>query len=152
MVIRSSPTPELRRGHTLLEVVLAGTIIAIALVSALRLMRDGLRTSRQTEIRELLTTFGASKLEEHLALVSADWQTGNDAGDFAAEGYPDLRFRVGRSDSAGDGGISDQLMAVTAEVWHDLDGDSAPDGNEPAVVFSSKVAKLASYQDEVGGG
>ncbi len=133
----------------MLEVLLATALMAIALVPALRLMRDGLRVGRELENRELLTTFSTSKLEEHLALVSAVWQTGNYSGDFSAEGYSNLRFTVTRSDSGADGGISDQLMAVVATVWHDLDGDGSLDSDEPAVVLGSKVAKLASYQSEV---
>ena len=145
-------TRDHRRGHTLLEVILAGVLMAVVLVPALRLMRDGLTLGRETEIRELLTTFCTSKLEEHLALVSAAWQTGNYTGDFSVEGYPNLRFEVVCSDFGGDGGISDQLMAVTATAWNDLDGHQALDGDELAVVLASKVAKLASYQSEVGGG
>jgi hypothetical protein len=88
-------------------------------------------------------------LEEHLALVSADWQTGGFVGDFAADGYPQIRYSVTRSDAAVDGGITDQLMAVTATVWEDADGDATPDTGEPVVVFSGKVANLASYQAQV---
>ncbi|NQU20724.1 MAG: hypothetical protein HQ567_05525 [Candidatus Nealsonbacteria bacterium] len=131
---------------------MASTLMAVALVPGLRLMRNGLRVGRELENRELLTTFCTSKLEEHLALVSAVWQTGNYGGDFSAEGYPDLRFAVTRSDSGAAGGIGDQLMAVVATAWNDLDGDGSLDNNEPAVVLGCKVAKLASYQSEVGGG
>ncbi len=151
---RRSPTiHELRRGHTLLEIILAGALIATALVPALRLMRDGLRISREIETGELLTTFCVSKLEEHLALTSADWQDTDYSGDFSAEGYSNLRFEVECSDSGGDGGITDELMAVTATVWDDLDGDGSFDSEqEPSVVLGSKVAKLVNYQNEVGGG
>lgn len=136
----------------MLEVLVASALIAIALVPALRMMRDSLRISRQVEDHELLTTFCTSKLEEHLAIASAGWQTGNDSGDFSAEGYPHLRFTVTRSDSGPDGGISDQLMAVIATAWSDLDGNGSPDNDEPTVVLGGKVAQLASYQSEVGGG
>ena len=85
------------------------------------------------------------KVEEHLALVSGDWQTGTYTGDFSADGYPDSRFLVVRSDAAVNGGIPDELMAVTATTWNDSDGDQAADADEPAVVFGSKLAKLSSY-------
>ncbi len=137
--------PYRRRGSSLLEIILAGTLMAVTLVPALRLLRDGLRISREVETLQLLTTFCTGKLEEHLALVSNDWQTGNYTGDFSAEGYPNLQFEVERSDSGGDGGISDELMAVTATAWDDLDGDLSLDNDEPAVVLGSKVAKLTSY-------
>jgi len=138
-----------RRGHTLLEVLVASALMAIALVPALRLMRSSLRISREIEDRELLTTFCTSKLEEHLAQTSPNWQTGTYGGDFSAEGYPDLRFEVIRSDSSGDGGIVGQLMAIVATVWNDVNGNGSLDNGEPAVVLASKVAKLASYQSGV---
>ena len=141
-----------RRGSSLLEVVLAGSLLAVALVPALRMMRDGLRISREMETRDLVVTFCTSTLEEHLAGVSADWQTGTYTGDFSADGHSQLRFSVERSDDAGDGGIPDQLMAVTATVWSDDDSDSTLDAGEASLVLASKVAKLSSYEDEVAGG
>ena len=141
-----------RPGNSLLEVVLASVLLAVALVPALRLVRDSLALGREVQAREQLTTFSTSKLEEHLALIGANWQTGDYAGDFSAEGEPKLRFLVRRSDSSGDGGIVDQLMAVTATTWQDLDGDGFLDGGEPSVVLGGKVAKTASYQDEAGSG
>ena len=141
----STATENRRRGHTLLEVVLAGVLLATALVPALRLMRDGLAISRRIETRELLTTFCTSKLEEHLALCIADWQTGNYAGDFTAEGYANLRFSVTRSDLSADGGITDQLMALTATAWEDSNGSGTVDADEPSVVLGTKIAKLESY-------
>ena len=140
------------RGSSLLEVLLATVLIAVALVPALRLMRDSLAVGREIEARDQLTTFATSKLEEHLALVGADWSTGAYTGDFAAEGHPTFRFLVSRSDTGGDGGIVDQLMAVTATIWEDLDGDGTSDSGEPSVILGAKVAKIASYQDEVGSG
>ena len=141
-----------RRGNSFLEVVLATVLISVALVPAVRLVRDSLALGREIQTREHLTTFSTSKLEEHLALIGADWQTGDYTGDFAAEGHPNFRFLVRRSDSTGDGGIVDQLMAVTATTWQDLDGDGSLDGGEPSAVLGGKVAKTASYQDEAGSG
>lgn len=144
-----SPTPSTpndRRGHSLLEIVLASALMAITLVPALRLMRDAFGISRQIETCELLTTLSTSKLEEHLALSSSNWESGDYVGDFSAEGYPSLRFHVHRSDSDADGGIADQLMAVTSTAWEDLDGGGSLDADELAVTLSSKVARLTSYQ------
>ena len=137
-----------RQGNSLLEVIAAGTLVAAALVPALRIMRDGLGTSRQIETRELLITFCTSKLEEYLSRVSADWQPGVYTGDFSAEGYSQLRFSVDCSDAGVDGGIADLLMAVTASVWNDLDSSGTLDAGEPAVVLAGKVAQLPSYQAE----
>jgi len=132
--------------------VLATALLAVALVPAVRLMRESLAVGREIEAREQLTTFSTSKLEEHLALVGADWSTGDYRGDFSSEGHAKLRFLVRRSDLGGDGGVVDQLMAVTATVWEDQDGDGTLDSGEPSVILGGKVAKIASYQEEVGSG
>ena len=142
-------SPVYRRGNSLLEVLVASALMAIALVPALRLMRDGLRINREVEGRELAMTFCTSKLEEHLALVGANWQNGNYSGDFSVEGHPGLRFQVTCSDAVADGGIAGQLMAVVATAWSDTNGNGALDTGEPAVVMASKVAKLSGYQGEV---
>lgn len=134
-----------RRGQSLLELVAAVTLIAAALVPALRMMRDALEQSRRVETQELLSTLCVSKLEEHLALVFANWSATTVAGDFAADGYAQVRFRVVRSDDALQGGIADRLMAVTATVWEDQDGDTVLDVGEPSTVLASKAAKIEGY-------
>lgn len=135
-------------GNSLLEVMVAGVLAAVALVPALKLMREGMGISREIETEELLTTFCVSKLEEHLAGASADWQTGTYDGDFSAEGYSRLRFSVQRSDAAGDSGITDQLMSVTALVWEDVDSSGTFDEGERSVVFASKASQLPDYLAE----
>ena len=135
-------------GHTLLELVAASVLLAVALVPALGLIRDSVEVSRQMDTRNLLTTFCVSKLEQHLALTSAAWDTTTVTGTLAAEGYANLRFRVDRSDAALDGGIPDRLMAITVTVWDDADGNAALDSGERSTTFGSKTAKLATYEDE----
>jgi Tfp pilus assembly protein PilV len=148
----TKPLSKRRRGLSLLEVVMAGALLATALVPALSLIRRSMASGRDVEVRERLATYCVSKMEEHLALVSADWQTGTYSGNFSADGYASSRFQVVRSDTPGDGGVNDQLMSVTVTTWEDSDGDSVRDAGEPAVVMATKVAKLASYVSEAGGG
>lgn len=131
--------------------IAAGAILAVALVPALRLIRDALGTSRDIETQELLITFATSKLEEHLGKAMADWQAGSFTGSFSAEGYSSLRYSVVCSDAEAGGGVTDYLMVVTATVWDDLDSSTTLGSDEPSVVFASKVSQLPSYQDEVGG-
>jgi hypothetical protein len=80
-----------------------------------------------------------------LATASANWSSGTTSGDFSSLGYSQIRFRVVSSDLAASGGIPDRLMAVTATVWEDRDGDLVVDAGEPQAVLASKTAKLASY-------
>ena len=140
-----------RRGHTLLELAAAGVLLAVALVPALSFLRDSFTRCRQLETRNAMTSFCTSKLDEHLALASVSWPTGSVSGDFASEGFAQIRFRVDRSDLPPDGGIPNRLMAVTATVWDDLDADTLPGANEPTITFASKIAKLVSYEKEAAG-
>ncbi len=140
-----------RRGQTLLELVGATTIIALTLVPTLRITRDSLRVGRDTAQANHLATFAASKLEEHLLLTAGAWSATNLAGDFAADGFPGLKFRVTRSDNAMDGGIPGALMAITATAWDDRDDDDEWDAGEPRSVFASKLARIAAYEYEAAG-
>jgi len=149
MLKRVVSTQNQRAGHSLLEVIAASALMAVALVPALRIIRDSFATSRDIETQELLITFATSKLEEHLGKAMADWQSGSYTGSFSAEGYSTLRYSVVCSDAEAGGGVTDYLMVVTATVWDDLDSSTTPDTGEPSVVFAGKVSQLPSYQDEV---
>jgi len=140
-----------RRGQTLLELVAATTILTIALVPALGMMRDAIRVGRNTETANLMTTFCASKLEEHLMQTAAVWNPSTVTGDFSAEGYANINFQVIMSDAVADGGIANQLMAIASTVWNDLNGDGDLDAGEPNVVLASKQARNVSYQQEASG-
>jgi Tfp pilus assembly protein PilE len=138
-------------GQTLLELVAASTIIAVALVPALRIMRDSVRVGRDTETANLLATLSASKLEEHLALTAANWTTTTTAGNFTPEGYPLVKFQVAKSDAVSDGGIPGVLMSVTSTVWEDDDNDGGWDSGELRSVFASKLALSIAYSREASG-
>jgi type II secretory pathway component PulJ len=141
-----------RRGQSLLEVIAASTIIAAALVPALRMMRDSLEVSRSVEEADLMSTLCVDKLEEHLNKVAATWDKTTASGDYAAlEGRSYLQFQVTKSDAVPDGGISDRLMAITAVVWNDANGNGGLDGGEKKVTFATKVSKSVSYKNEAQG-
>jgi hypothetical protein len=131
---------------SLLELVAALAILALTLVPALRLMRDGLTWSRDNETRSVLTTFCVSKMEEYLNLSAATWTTTTATGNFSAEGYPLVKFQVTRSDSGGAGGISGQLMAITVTTWNDANNDGAVTSGEASVELATKVARMALYE------
>lgn len=147
-----------RAGLSLMELVAATTIIAIALVPALRMMRDSLRIGRETETANLLATLSASRLEEYLLLSAvqwgaippgSNWNTTTVAGNYTADGYPNLKFSVVRSDVA-PAGIPAQLLSITATVWNDLDNDNVLDTGEPRSVFATKLARNVAYTNEAG--
>lgn len=138
----------IRRGQSLLEVVAAGTIIATALVPALRMMRDSLEVSRGLEEADLMSTLCVDKLEEQMNNVAATWDKTTTSGNYAAlEGRSYLKFRITKSDAVSDGGIVNRLMAITAVVWNDANGNGNPDTGEKKVTFATKVSKFVSYND-----
>ncbi len=148
-----------RSGQTLLELVGATTIIAITLVPALRIMRDSLRVGRETETANLMATLATGRLEEFLLLSAGQWgaipagnswNTTTNAGSYAADGYPNLKFSVVRTDNAPEG-ISTRLLSITTTVWNDLDNDNAWDVGEPRSVFASKLARNVAYSNEAAG-
>lgn len=140
-----------RAAHTLLELVCAATILAITLVPALRMMRDAIENGERTEKLAALNQLCVSKLEEQLCLAASAWNAATAAGSFSAEGYSTIRYSVLASQDPADGGIANQLMAVTVTVWDDGDGDGALDAGEPRVSLASKVARLAKYQTKASG-
>jgi hypothetical protein len=144
----ASRAPGRRRGQSLLEVVAAATIIAVALVPALRMMRDSLKVSRDIETAELMTTLAVSKLEEQMALSSATWSLAAETGNYASLGRSDVRFDVTKTDADGAGGVPDALMVLTVTVWSDKNGNAGKDGNEPGVTFATKISKLLGYQNQ----
>tara|TARA_R110002049_G_scaffold27321_2_gene94117 strand:- start:233517 stop:233927 length:411 start_codon:yes stop_codon:yes gene_type:complete len=132
----------------MLELVAATTILAIALVPALKLTRSGLMNISQLERSELSVSLCVSKLEEELARTAATWDLSPRAGNFAAIGRPELRFTVAKSDAAVDGGSPNSLAVIDVIVWHDEDGGNDLDGDETHVRYATKIAKVISYEYE----
>ena len=128
----------------MLELVAATTVIAIALVPALRIMRDTMRVGRETETANLLATYSASKLEEHLVRTAGSWSTTGETGLIPGYEAQLLRFSVTKVDETG-------LMRLTSRAWEDTDNDATWDAGEMQVNFSTKVARNVAYQQEASG-
>jgi Tfp pilus assembly protein PilE len=137
-----------RKGNTLIELVAATTVLAIALVPALRLMRDALAVEEEIEYASAMATLCASQLEQSLAKTSASWNTSSESGNYSSIGYARLKYSVTKSDAPANGGLTNQLLAITATVWDDTDSDNALDSGERRVQFSTKLAKLAVYNTD----
>ena len=138
-------------GQTLVELVAASLMLSVALVPGLRLLREGMKLSHKVETASIMSTLSASKLEQYMALAGATWDKTAASGSFASEGYANLRYSIVRSDDSVDGGIPDELMTITSTVWNDLDGDTTLDADEPDIVYSTKIARLAKYEDVAAG-
>ena len=135
----------LRRGYSMLEVVLASSICLTALVPALAMLRDGIALGDIIDTRHLLLTYSVSKMEDQLAVVGATWPTGTVTGNFASDGQSSIRYSVTRSDAVIDGGIVGKLMVVTVTTYSDDNGNSTMDSSEARTTMTTKVAKLVSY-------
>lgn len=129
---------------------MASALIALAIVPAMALVRDSLDVGTKLADLNIAETYCVGKLEEHLALGAATFAEATDEGNFKADGYPQLRYRVVRSQQPADGGVADRLMAITATVWQDDDGSGKHTTGEACVTLATKIAKLAVYQDAAG--
>jgi hypothetical protein len=145
-----------RRGNTLIELVAATTIMTIALVPALRLMRDALAVEEDIEYATAMSTLCANQLEQSLSKTAGSleqslsktagsWNTTTESGNYSSIGYSRLKYTVTKSDAPANGGLTGTLIAFTATVWDDTDLDGILDVGEKYVQFSTKLAKLAVY-------
>jgi hypothetical protein len=125
--------------------MLAVSLIAVALVPALRLMRNSFKIGRDIENRGLLVNYCVSKLEEQIPLLNTNWASGAANGNLAADGYSHVRYEIAHSDAAADGGIPDRLMAIVVTVWDDSNGNTSLDSDESQVTMRTKISKLSTY-------
>jgi hypothetical protein len=139
------PKQRTRSAYSLLEVVLASSICATALVPALALLRDGMTLADLIDTRHLLLSYGVSKMEEQTAIVAASWTTGTVTGNFAADGFSSIRFSVTRTDAPASGGLTNQLMVVSVTTYSDDNGNSAMDASEMRTTLTTKIAKTVNY-------
>jgi hypothetical protein len=135
-----------RTAYSLLEVVMASTICATALVPALAFMRDSITLATTIDTKHVLLTYAVGKMEEQLAIIGATWTEGSASGDFAVDGHASIRFTVTRSDAPASGGLDDRLMAVSVTTFSDDDGDDSMDATEARITVTTKVSKLMSYE------
>jgi hypothetical protein len=140
-----------RCGYSLLESLMAGTVLAVVLVPALAAMKRGLTLARDIEVAQLTTTLCVSKMEEQLGLTAHAFASATTTGTFAADGYSTFRYSAARSDAAVAGGIPDRLMAISVTVWQDDNGNGALNAGEISTSLTTKVAKMAIYQSATGG-
>lgn len=137
-----------RRGFSLLEMVFATGLLAGTLVPALAVMRDAMAISRETTSRSLMANYSVQKLEEQIALGMGAWTNDTDANNFASDGHAEIAFNSVRSDDPSDGGITGSLMHLEVILFEDLDSDLVPDVGELTLTMRTKIAKLATYENE----
>jgi hypothetical protein len=139
-------TRRAKNAYSLLEVMMASTICASALVPALAFMRDGMTLATTIDTKHMLLTYAVSKMEERLAVIAATWAEGTTGGDFAADGHANVRYTVTCSDSPANGGIDDRLMAISVTTYSDDDNDDTMDAAEARITVTTKISKLVNYE------
>lgn len=136
------------KAYSLLEVVLAASICATALVPALAVLRDGITLADTMDKRHLLLIYGVSKMEERLPIIAATWAESTMTGDFAADGHANVRFTITSSDEVASGGIVNRLMNVSLTTYSDDDGDDTMDAGEMRTTFTTKIGKTVTYETQ----
>lgn len=136
-----------RLGVTLLEVLAASTVMAAALVPALRLMADSLEQSRDMETREALATLSMSILEFDAGQTAGNWDLRDRTRTELSRtvGVANLVVQTRRSDVSADGGIPNKLAVIEVVAWQDTNQNRVVDGQEMSVRFVTKVARVVSY-------
>lgn len=137
-----------RSGFSLLEMVMAATLVAGTLVPTMAVMRDAMAKSRDLNRRNLLSNYAVSVLETQAATTMTNWTNTTTTGNFAVDGHANIRYSAVRSDAPASGGLTGQLMHIRVTVYDDADSDSTFDANELSVLYRTKVANLQSYVDE----
>lgn len=149
--LRRDRSLRVRKGYTLLELIATSGLLALVIVPSLELTRESLDLGHRLESKAIMTSLCLGKLEEHLAIGAIDLSETTTSGSFASIGHAQLRYAIVRSQETSDGGITDRLMAVSAIVWDDINGNLAQDSGEPSITFASKIAKTRTYNDEASG-
>lgn len=137
-----------RCGFSLLEIVAATALVTSILVPALSVMRDAMAQSREINRRNLLANYAVRILEDQTALTATNWVNTTVSGNFFTDGYPNIRYTITKSDNPANGGLTNQLMHIQATVYDDANQNSLLDVSELRVNYRTKVAKLASYENE----
>lgn len=144
--VRRSVHPSVdRRAYSLVEVVAAIGLMAATLVPALRLVRDGMEQSAETDQRQLLALYAASQIEQQLGATAMSWTNASFSGDYSADGHADIRYATVCSDDPLNGGIVDSLMSVSTTVYYDENQDDALTAGELRCSYETKIGKLATY-------
>ncbi|WP_146396023.1 type IV pilus modification PilV family protein [Pseudobythopirellula maris] len=143
--------PPNRTGFSLIEVVAATALVGGTLVATLELLQSGMLLSKELDRQRAMVTLAVSTMEAQMVEAASDWTEGTFTGDYATEGYPEVRYTAIRSDSAGYHGIPDRLMVLAVYVYHDENGNNSMDSNERQLMLATQVAKLFTYENAVHG-
>ncbi len=133
--IRSSRALSVENGYTLLEIIMAISILSIALIPLMEMLPRALLLDAQLE-RETKIAFLAQRKSEAVksrAIYAFDQDYSESAIAFLP---PDSTFKYTVSD---DQGVEIKEIAVT--VWYDENGNDIADEDEEKITLYTKIAK-----------
>jgi type II secretory pathway pseudopilin PulG len=137
-----------RCAFSLVEMIAATALMAGTLAPALAVMRDAMAVSREASRRQLLAVYAVQALEYYAAVTMQNWTNGTIDTSAAADGHPNIRGQITKSDAVVDGGSPSRLMHIQVVAYDDADGDAVRDANELTVRVRTKIAKLTTYENE----
>ena len=130
-----------RRGFTYVELIAAIAVLAIAIVPATQYLTESMTYRRYLERSRALGILATQTIENQMAVINGGFTTANVTGTFASQGFPEVAYKVVRTDAASEGGIPNLLMVIHVRVWSDDDGDLIFDATESDVELHTKMAR-----------
>jgi hypothetical protein len=104
-------------------------------------MRDVLVGEGVQRQRAELMHLAQGKQNEFCHLVRSTFRNTNAAGNFAAQGFPELAFQIRCQSDPALGGIPDRLMAIHTTAWHDANRNARVDMGETSISLWTSVAR-----------
>ncbi|MCD0461726.1 hypothetical protein [Roseiconus lacunae] len=136
-----------RAGQTMLELIAATTIISVAIVPALRLIRQRIEVSSDLRHYEWLHCRCVAKVEQAMARTSASWLMTTQQGVLGNVDRTPFRYALVTSDQPSAGGVPGKLAVIDVLAYRDQNRNGTFDSNEIKVRLATKVAKTLTYQE-----
>jgi prepilin-type N-terminal cleavage/methylation domain-containing protein len=109
-----------KRGFTILEAMIAVTILAIGLLALMRVLPVGTRASKLAEQTTLAAMFAQEKLEDLRESTLTSFPPSNAEGTFAEEGYPNFGYDIAVFDYVSP---TSTIRGVTISIYWPADAD-----------------------------
>ena len=105
-----------KRGFTILEAMIAVTILSVGILALIRVMPVGSKGSKISEQITVASMLAQAKIEELRKDSLSNWPPPDSAGNFTDQEYPDYEYKIDLFDYPYDGTIP-YLQGVTISVY-----------------------------------
>lgn len=123
-----------KKGFTLIEVLAAIILIAVALIPIMTIVPQMIENSLNTE-KLTKVIFLAEKMMEETKRDAINDYDNFDGNASATKFDPSEDYKYKVSDDRGSG-----IRVIQIEVWHDEDGNNAADSGEQSITLNTKIA------------